>query len=116
MKTIITVAAVGALIFFAPASAQTHQAQSRIVYEDLDLGSAQGVAKLDRRIGIAVRSLCGSASEVDTRSRNEIRRCREEARLAAAAQRDRAIGTATASAATRTSPTLANSSSSDRGW
>lgn len=113
MKTIIPLAAFGALFLSAPAAAQTHEAQSRIVYEDLDLGSDRGVAELDRRIGTAVRSLCGSASDADPKGRNEVRRCREEARIAASAQRERAIGAATATAA-RSTP--AGGGSADRGW
>jgi UrcA family protein len=118
MKTIIPLAMVGALMFAAPASAQTREAQTRIVYEDLDLGSARGVAELDRRIGVAVRSLCGGASDADVKGRNEVRRCREAARLAAAPQRDRAIGATTASAAAapaRTKSALA-SGMQDRSW
>ena len=47
-------------------------------YSDLDLTTANGVARLDRRIDRAVTQLCGSAFPTDLNGRSEVDRCRTE--------------------------------------
>ncbi len=45
---------------------------------DLDLGSAAGQRQLDHRLANAAREVCGEASDVDIKGKNEVRRCRDE--------------------------------------
>ena len=62
-------------------------AQTRIVtYADLDLGSAAGRATLDRRIGRAVRAVCGDAGIKDLNALRQVALCRDETRADAFAQ------------------------------
>lgn len=61
----------------APAAAIPHPAGSRIVtYADLNLSAAAGRARLEQRIGAAVRALCGSAAPGDLHGVREVRACR----------------------------------------
>jgi UrcA family protein len=48
-----------------------------VSYGDLDLATHEGRRTLDRRIGIAVRSACGTASSADLVGKREVRRCRD---------------------------------------
>ena len=100
MKILLSLASVGALFVFAPVAAQPPQSQphaARIAYDDLDLGSARGIAELDRRIDGAVRDYCGTASDINLRGKNDVRRCRVEARAGAARQREQALAASRAS-------------------
>ena len=54
-----------------------------VSYADLDLATADGVARLDRRIAAAVATACGTASGVDLAGQNDVRRCRLETSAAA---------------------------------
>jgi UrcA family protein len=47
-------------------------------YADLDLSAAPGRARLEQRIGAAVRDVCGSASPGDLGTASAIRACRAE--------------------------------------
>jgi UrcA family protein len=94
MKLFIPLAAVGALLVFSPVAAQSPQAEPasmRVGYGDLDLGSAGGVAELDRRIDTAVRTFCGTASDINLKGKNDVRQCHAEAKQAAARQREQAL-------------------------
>ena len=46
------------------------------------------VAKLDRRIRLAVRAVCGEASDADLQGKNEVRRCRQATLAHVTARRD----------------------------
>ena len=62
-------------------------AQTRIVsYADLDLSSAAGRARLDQRIGAAVRAVCGRAAPTDLNGLVQVQACREETLADATAQ------------------------------
>lgn len=94
MKILLSLATVGALFIFAPVAAQQPQSQpaeAHITYDDLDLGSAHGIAELDRRIAGAIRDFCGSASDINLEGKNDVRRCRVEAREGAARQREQVL-------------------------
>jgi UrcA family protein len=62
----------------APATASIPlPAGSRIVsYADLDLSSAAGRARLEQRIGAAVRAVCGEPLRGDLRNERAVRACR----------------------------------------
>jgi UrcA family protein len=96
MRRIIPLVTLGALCFVAPLAtpAQAAPASASVRYADLDLGRAEGRAALDRRIGHAVRTLCGDASAADPKGKASVRRCRAEARSSAAARKDQLIAAA----------------------
>src|SRR5688572_6651353 len=97
MKTLLPLAALAAATLgLAPAAAQDPAGARTIVIRtaDLDLTSRAGIAALDRRIGAAVRTACGAASDVDVEGKNDVRQCRADTLAAVAAQRDEAIALA----------------------
>src|SRR5688572_18120724 len=51
----------------------------RVSYADLNLASAEGRARLDRRIAGAARSICGSVFGPDLRMAALVQDCREDA-------------------------------------
>lgn len=62
-------------------------AQTRIVsYADLDLSNAAGRARLDQRIGSAVRAVCGRAAPTDLNGLAQVQACRDETLADATAQ------------------------------
>ncbi|WP_165356482.1 UrcA family protein [Sphingosinicella sp. BN140058] len=93
MKTLLSLATVGALFTFTPVAAKSvEQPQTaRVGFADLDLGSTRGIAELDRRIAAAVQDYCGTASDINVKGKNDVRRCRAEARRFAAQQREQAL-------------------------
>ncbi len=92
MKILIPLATLAAALTSAPAFAQPAASAPQVVhYADLDLSSAAGRRELDRRIGIAVREACGTASDADLHGRNLVQRCRVETRQAIAARRTAAV-------------------------
>jgi UrcA family protein len=92
MKTILTLAAAAVAFAAAPAFAQSGGAtRLTIGYADLDLSTARGVARLDRRIRTAVEVACGPTSDADLHGKNVARQCRVETLALARAQRDTAI-------------------------
>ena len=93
MKTILTLAAAAIAFSAAPASAQNAAGSSPLAvsYADLDLSTAQGVARLDRRIRTAVETACGPISNADPHGTNLVLQCRAETLAIARAQRDTAI-------------------------
>lgn len=102
MRRLLPLVAVGALLMLAPQAAPASAAPSQslaVRYTDLDLSRRDGAAALDRRIGHAVRALCGTPSPTDLRERNDVRRCREEARGKASGQRARVVEAARRQAA-----------------
>lgn len=51
----------------------------RVSYADLNLATAQGRARLDRRIADAARIICGSYSPADLTMSGLVRDCRDDA-------------------------------------
>lgn len=96
MKKAIYIALVSALITTgvikaAPALAQepaSNVSISLVRATDLDLGSRDGQRKLDQRLANAAREVCGTASDVDLRGKNDVRKCRDETLAKANGQRD----------------------------
>jgi UrcA family protein len=72
----------------AATRADTNPPVIAVAYDDLDLTSQAGTARLDQRIHSAVASVCGEAAQADLGGKNRVHRCRATARQAAAAQRD----------------------------
>ncbi|WP_167737427.1 UrcA family protein [Sphingomonas parva] len=104
MRRFLPLVSLGAFMILAPNAGSAAQAQqsATVSYADLDLSRPAGTAELDRRIGVAVRSLCGTASAADPKGRQNIRRCRADAHSAVAQQRAQAI------ASSRQEPNLAS--------
>ena len=75
-SAIITATAIKA----APALAQTTSAQGEVAISyvqtaDLDLRSDAGRRQLDRRLALAARDVCGTASDADLEGKNAVRNC-----------------------------------------
>jgi UrcA family protein len=94
MKILLPLAAFAAALTAGPASAQLAASARVVHYADLDLSSASGRHELDRRIGIAVREACGTASDADLHGRNLVQHCRVETRRAIAARHTAALAAA----------------------
>lgn len=80
MSRIILVAAAlaGALTVSAvPAIAAERAVEVR--YGDLDLSTEAGVAKLQKRVALAVKQVCGVADVRNIAERQDMLRCRKEA-------------------------------------
>jgi UrcA family protein len=77
-RFLFAVAALAAAAGLSPAAASVpRDAGTRIVrYADLDLSSAAGRARLEQRIGAAVRAVCGDAAAGDLRSTLDAHACR----------------------------------------
>jgi UrcA family protein len=95
MNRIILLAALVAAPSLTPALAQSQgDPIQRVGYADLDLTREADVRKLDRRIGQAIKNVCGTASDADPEGKNEIRRCRTQTSERLLAERGRAIAAA----------------------
>ena len=96
MKKAIQIALVSALITIgvikaAPALAEAPATQTNISLvrtADLDLRSAEGQRKLDRRLAQAASEVCGTASDADVAGKNYVRKCRDETLAKARGQRE----------------------------
>ena len=77
MTRIFALAALTAASLSAPAMAQDapDQRAQVVSYADLDLSSEAGRRALDRRIHVAVKEVCGTASDADVAGKNQVRRC-----------------------------------------
>jgi len=97
MKKLLILAALATASVGQPALAQSAPANPSVAvqHEDLDLQTRAGAKSLGRRIWRAVVEVCGTASDFDLKGKNEVRQCRADTRLAAAAQADLAIANAT---------------------
>ena len=93
---LLMLAALVAAPALAPAAAQSPVPdRSQVVsYADLDLGRAGDVRKLDRRIALAVKQVCGTASDADPSGKNEVQRCRTQTAQRVADARGRALASA----------------------
>jgi len=87
----ILASSLAALTASPAAAAPQNPAVRTVAYADLDLSSAAGRTRLDRRISAAVRAVCGEASPADLRGLHEIRACRAEASARVAEARPGAI-------------------------
>lgn len=78
-KILFALAALAVAAGSAPAAATARPADTRAVsYSDLDLSAAAGRARLEQRIGAAVRAVCGRASSSDLIGARDVRTCRVE--------------------------------------
>jgi UrcA family protein len=95
MKMILSLAALAAGAFVAPASAQDEAPVTRtaVVHTaGLDLSDPMQLAELDRRIDTTIKSLCHTPRAFDLGAgRIAAKRCRAEARANVAEQRQRTI-------------------------
>jgi UrcA family protein len=86
-----------ALIGAAPAAAEADgiaPGTIEVKHGDIDLGRASDVARLDRRIGVAVRRVCGAPDSAGLAARMAVTDCRASAEAGARIQRDVAIANA----------------------
>lgn len=75
-SALITSAAIKAApALAAPVTAQGDVAVSYVQTADLDLQSDAGRRQLDRRLVIAARDVCGTASDADLEGKNAVRQC-----------------------------------------
>lgn len=88
MKTMILAALVAATTPLVSPAAETLRASTVVATSDLDLSRAADRNRLDRRIVLAARAVCGDASSFDLAGRRKIGRCRETVRIQALPARD----------------------------
>ncbi len=102
MKMMLTLAALAAAASALPVHAEPAPAPRSVtvVHSDLDLGSARGAHRLERRIWQAGVAVCGSAPDYDLEGKNDVQQCRRDTMRQASADAERVI----ASAATRGEP------------
>lgn len=77
-----------------PVLAEPITVASTVQTADLDLSSSKGQHALDRRLALAVKEVCGTASDVDIAGKNEVRRCRADTLAKVASERDHRIARA----------------------
>jgi UrcA family protein len=96
MKKLLILAALTAVSFGQPVSAQSAPANPSVAvkHKDLDLRTEAGTKALDRRIWRAVVEVCGKASDYDISGKNDIRQCRRDTRVLASAQAETVIANA----------------------
>ena len=81
-------------VSISPAFAKPVTPETRVVsYADLDLSTAAGQARLDRRIEAAVRQVCGAATNFELARRQAVRDCVAETRANVRRPAPAAIGT-----------------------
>jgi UrcA family protein len=74
IKTLTAAAALAALFATAPAVAGQHKTVS-VSYSDLDLTHEHGRARLDSRVNIAARQVCGFENATELARKTAERRC-----------------------------------------
>ena len=89
-KCLFTIAGAILALSAHPAFAQPEPASRIVAVGDLDLSSEAGRIALDRRIGAAVRDVCGQAWPTDQQGLQQVRDCRTETYAAVLADRGRA--------------------------
>ena len=94
MKHVLIGAALAAALLATPATAGSggKRRDVRVSVADLDLGTREGVAELDRRLGQAVVKACGTAHHLEPAALNEVDRCRAAARARAMITRSALLG------------------------
>ncbi len=96
---LFTLALIASAAIIAPTASQAAEpapVTSVVQTADLDLASANGQRELDRRIVLAARDVCGTASPADLAGKNDVRHCRAETIAAATAQREQLLAAAKA--------------------
>jgi UrcA family protein len=78
-NTILIAAALFAASFALPAQAGTAPRSQSVSTAGLDLGTADGRARFQRRIAAAVETVCGSYAGTSAAEQDEIDRCRRAA-------------------------------------
>jgi len=73
------------------AQPNTYEVSQSVAYHDLDLTNVQGRARLDARLALAVRNVCGTASSRDLREMARVSSCRRAAANGAASGRELAL-------------------------
>ena len=83
----------------APVFAEPAPAQNKVIVRtsDLNLSTALGQRRLDRRLAHAVVDVCGVASTADLAGSNEVRRCRDDTASRLLTDRGRLIAVASRS-------------------
>ena len=95
-RTLSAVAALaltaGTLALSTPAHAASGEVGVTVRYGDLDLGSAAGKARFDRRVRNAARAICGSTLRQPLNMQTQIAACQEEVIAGAQADLETALG------------------------
>ena len=78
----------------APALGEPITVTSTVQTADLDLSNAKGRRELDRRLALAVKEVCGTASDADIEGKNDVRRCRVETSAILSGERDQRVARA----------------------
>ncbi len=92
IKTLVSVALAAAALAAAPAAAQeANAAHSLVAYGDLNIGSANGRATLDRRIRAAARMVCGVEQAPGLAESIALKTCRASAISAANADLEQVL-------------------------
>ena len=86
MKILLPLAAMAAGFLTAP-TAYAHNASRTVEVSDLRLDTAQGVARLDRRVHLAAREVCAAPAAYDRSQRRAVAECVAETVSATAPQR-----------------------------
>lgn len=75
---LVSALATAAVIKGVPALAEPASTQNVSIVRtaDLDLSTSAGQQALDQRLVIAVREVCGTASDADLAGKNQVRECR----------------------------------------
>ena len=103
MKQSITIFAASAaitagLMLAKPALAEPVQPAQTFVSlvktADLDLRTDAGREALNHRLANAAREVCGTASDVDIKGKNDVRRCRNDTLARASSQTDSVLAAA----------------------
>ena len=92
----------GLAIFSLSAFADSTSGKTRSVevrYHDLDISTDKGAAELNKRVAFAIRRVCGSADIRNSIERQDMQRCRAEAK--ARTSRDIALAMENASEGNR---------------
>lgn len=94
-SAIITATAIRAAPALAePAAGEGEIAISYVQTADLDLRSDSGRRQLDRRIVVAAREVCGTASDADLEGKNAVRHCVDEVVAKARGESEQLIASA----------------------
>ncbi len=67
---------------------------STVQTADLDLSTDAGQSKLDRRLSIAAKEVCGTASPSDLAGQNNVVQCRKDTLARVSGERDQRIAAA----------------------
>lgn len=90
MKTLLALAALGGSLYLAPA-ALAQPAAATASASGIDLTSADGRARFDRRIERAVNAVCGDTSSANALGWKQVKACREATLASARSRRDQML-------------------------